>query len=66
MQTTSVSLDVVLGQEPQVCVIMYSTAEQLGATGVHFKESCNEPFLTSVMLAMMSEGGGKGTIARYL
>ena len=65
MQTTSVSLDIVLEQKPQVCVIMYSTAEQFGATGVHFKDSCSEPFLTSVMLTMMSVGGGKGTNNNY-
>ena len=60
VQTTAAS-SVVLGQEPQSNVTMYPIAEQSGATGVHLKVSCKEPFVTSVMLTVTSVGGGKGT-----
>ena len=59
---TKAESSVTLGQEPQSNVMMYPIAEQSGATGVHLKASCNESFVTSVMLTVISVGGGKGTI----
>ena len=62
VKTSSVlSVIEVLGKVPQSKVIMYSIAEQLGATGVHLKASCNESSGVLVMLTIISVGGGKGT-----
>ena len=62
VKTSSVLNDVeVLWKVPQSNVITYPIAEQLGATGVHLKASCNEPSGVLVTLTIMSVGGGKGT-----